>query len=185
MKVSGKGLLEGHQSYTLAVTVLPGIGDSLLHYPDLIRQLSGDELRVIDRLPRPYIAVHPFASQENKAIPMPDKLLKGLVDAGVNVVLLGKESLPKEVEGIIRLPSVLRLQIEAAMRATKFIGALSCFNCAAQIAKVPSFVLVNNAVKDPPLYQLMAENGVRVEPINGTKMLAQIYDEAVKWAVQC
>lgn len=66
MKVSGKGLLEGHQSYTLAVTVLPGIGDSLLHYPDL-----------------------------------------------------------------------------------------------------------------------MAENGARVEPINGTKMLAQIYDEAVKWAVQC
>ena len=169
----------------LSVTILPGIGDAMLHYPELIRRLRDDELELIDRLPRPYVAVHPFASQSHRAIPAPERLLKELVAAGVNVVLLGNESLPTNVEGIICPPPVLRLQIEIVMQAAKFIGSLSCFNCAAQLAKVPSFVIANSAVKDPQIYRLMAENGVRVEDVNGNKMLVQIYDEAVRWAVQC
>lgn len=169
----------------LSINVVMGIGDAILHYTDLIRRLSDDELGLIDRLPRPYVAVHPFSREAHKAIPNPGKLLNGLVGAGANVVLLGKEPLQTEIKGVVRLPPVLRLQIEAAMRATKFVGSASCFNCAAQIAKVPSFVLVNNTMRDPPLYRLMAENGARVEAVNGEKMLAQVYDEAVRWAVQC
>ncbi len=80
------------------------------------------------------------------------------------------------------MPS-LRLHIAVAQGAKKFIGPLSCFNCAAQLAKVPSFVIVNDSVKDPTIYSMMQGNGTRVVPFNG-RVTEDIHREAVEWATE-
>jgi len=168
--------------------------------------LDDEEKNILESLTRePYVAVHVSASVLNKAIPDPDRLFAGLREANVRVILLGVETqddapgivgnrsdgirrilrgfMPRPGAGFLLPPPKLRLQVVLAQRAAKFIGTLSCFNCAAQLAHVPSFVFVNRSIKDPGIYKLMADNGARVETWNdGTKDIKRICREAVEWA---
>lgn len=156
-----------------------GIGDVLLRYPALIEDLTDVERVTLDTMPEPYIAVHLGASQAHKIPPDPKLLMSKLVLSGVPFVTVGHDS-----EG--PAPK-LRMHIEVVKRAAGFLGTLSCFNCVAQLAKVPSFVIVNRAVKEPFVYSLMQQNSARIEAWNvidaaARKPVAQIYAEAVEWA---
>jgi hypothetical protein len=151
-------------------------------------------LRALTR--EPYVAVHITASLPHKVPPEFEKLLAGLREAGVRVVLLGVE--PNDmapavkgnrvrgfrslVGGEILVPPQLRLHVALAQGARKFIGTLSCFNCAAQLASVPSFVIVDRSLKEPTIYRMMAQNGAIVEPWNVGKPIEAIYKDAVEWA---
>lgn len=163
--------------------------------------LDDEEQNILTYITRePYIAVHMAASEPGRAPANPEKLLAGLAMTGRRVVLLGVETNDdgpsvsgNRLEGIrsklagtphILLPPKLRLQVMVAQRATKFIGTVSCFNCAAQLAHVPSFILFNCSFKDPTIYNMMAKNGARVEAWNVGKPVEQIYRDAVEWAVQ-
>lgn len=159
--------------------MVAGIGDVLLRYPELIEDLTDVDRVVLDTMPEPYIAVHLGASQAHKVPPDPKLLLAKLLHANVRFVVVGHDS-----EG--PAPK-LRMHIEIVKRAVGFLGTLSCFNCVAQLAKVPSFVIVNRAVKEPFVYNLMQQNGARIEAWNvidaaARKPVVQIYDEAVMWA---
>lgn len=144
-----------------------------------------------------YVAVHVAASLPEKVPPHFPALLDRLKYAGVRTILLGIEatddgpaivgnrSLGYRIitSGHIVPPPRLRLHIALAQQARKFIGALSCFNCAAQLAGVPSFVLVNRSIQDPQIYRMMRENSAIIEPWNlGTKKAEDIYREAGWWA---
>lgn len=154
-----------------------GIGDVLLRYPELIDDLTDVERVVLDAIPKPYVAVHLGASMTHKIPPEPRLLIAKLLHAKVPFVVVGHDSEGPKPK--------LRMHIEVVKRAAGFLGTLSCFNCVAQLAKVPSFVLVNRACKEPFVYSLMWENGARIEPWNSighVKPIAQIYDEAAEWA---
>jgi hypothetical protein len=160
--------------------------------------LDDEELSILADITRePYIAVHMAASQPGRVPANPEKLLAGLSG---RIVLLGIETsddgpavIGNRVAGIrsklagtpyILLPPKLRLHVAVAQRATKFIGTVSCFNCAAQLAHVPSFILFNCSFKDPPIYDMMAKNGARTEAWNVGKPVEQIYRDAVEWAAR-
>jgi hypothetical protein len=163
--------------------------------------LDDEEQRILADITRePYIAVHVAASQSNKAPPHTDKLLAGLAATGRRTVVLGVETsddgpaiMGNRMEGMraklagtphILLPPKLRLHIAVAQHATKFIGTLSCFNCAAQLAHVPSFVLVNRSIQEPNIYRMMSKNGAHAEAwnITGGPPLDVIYKRAIGWA---
>jgi len=163
--------------------------------------LDDEEQSILADIARkPYIAVHMAAAQSNRVPPNPEKLLAGLATIGRPTVLLGVETNDdglsvsgNRVEGIrsklagtphILLPPKLRLHVAVAQRATKFIGTVSCFNCAAQLAHVPSFILVNRSCKDPPIYDMMAKNGVHIEAWNVGRPVEHIYRDAVEWAAR-
>ena len=171
--------------------------------PQLV--LDETEQRILGVLTeQPYVAVHVAASLPEKIPPAPERLLLGLRDANIRTVLLGIEStdnLPavagNRQQGFraetvkegrrrhILIPPLLRLHVAAAMHATKFIGTLSCFNCAVQLAAVPSFVLVNRSLQEPNIYRMMHTNGAIIAPYNaGAKVTDQIYLDAVEWAKQ-
>ncbi len=145
--------------------------------PEIV--LDADEQRILAEVTRePYVAVHMFGSLPTKVPPKWGVLLAGLREARIRTILLGSETQDD-------LPPKLRLHIAVARRARKFIGALSCFNCAAQLAKVPSFVIVNRSLQDGTIYPLMRANRSIIEPWNlgpGMKSIEQIYREAVEWA---
>ena len=162
--------------------------------------LDDEEQSILADITRePYIAVHATASQENKAPPETYRLLAGLAASGLRTVLLGVETSDdgppisgNRIAGIrsklagtphILLPPKLRLHVAVAQRATKFIGTLSCFNCAAQLARVPSFVLVNRSIQEPNIYRMMRTNGAHAEAWNtGGPPPDVIYRRAVEWA---
>ncbi len=138
--------------------------------------LDADEQRIFDKITaEPYVAVHFFASGADRILPAWGKLLVELRKTGVRTVLLGSETQDD-------LPPKLRLHVAVAQRATKFIGSQSCFNCAAQLARVPSFVIVNRSKSDQSIYNLMHQNHARIEAWNVGKPLDRIYREAAAWA---
>jgi hypothetical protein len=149
----------------------------------------------------PYVAVHAAASLPEKVPPRTEELLAKLAEARVRTVLVGVEPYDndKAVKGNrtqgfrsviakypqhIWLPPGLRLHIAAVQAARKFIGTLSCFNCAAQLAAVPSFVIVNRALKEPKVYGMMAKNNAIIEPWNDVTSgpIERIYRDAAEWA---
>jgi hypothetical protein len=146
----------------------------------------------------PYVAVHLAASLREKVPPHIGLLLDGLNKANVRVVLLGCEAsddgpsvignrtagFRSLVRNEIVLPPSLRLHIAAAQCARKFVGTLSCFNCAAQIAAVPSFVIVDRSLQEPVVYRMMNMNGSIIAPWNVGKSVDAIYRDAVEWARQ-
>jgi hypothetical protein len=167
--------------------------------PQLV--LDDEEQSILADITRePYIAVHITASEAGKAPAATERLLAGLAASGLRTVLLGVETSDdgpsvtgNRLGGIrstlagtphILLPPKLRLHVAVAQRATKFIGTLSCFNCAAQLARVPSFVLVNRSIQEPNIYRMMAKNGAHIEAWNiaGGSSLDVIYRRAVEWA---
>lgn len=154
--------------------MVAGIGDVLLRYPQLIDDLTDVERVTLDSLQRPYVAVHLGSSSPEKIPPQPRELVRRLLAAKVPFVMVGHDS-----EGP---PPKLRMHIETVKRAAKFIGTLSCFNVVAQLAEVPSFVLVNRAHAEPFVYGLMARNLAHVEAWNVGRPVEQIYDDAVAWA---
>jgi len=145
--------------------------------PEIV--LDADEQRILaDVMREPYVAVHMFGSHPHKIPAKWGVLLAALREARIRTILLGSETQDD-------LPPKLRLHVAVAQRARKFIGTLSCFNCAAQIAKVPSFVIVNRSLQDGTIYPLMRANRARIEPWNlgpGRKSIEQIYHEAAEWA---
>ena len=160
--------------------------------------LDDEEQSILADITRePYIAVHMAASEPGRVPDHPEKLLAGLSG---RVVLLGVETSDDgpavtghRVAGIrsklagtpyILLPPKLRLHVAVAQRAAKFIGTVSCFNCAAQLAHVPSFILYNRAFQDPTIYNMMAKNGVRLEAWNVGRPVEHIYRDAVEWAAR-
>lgn len=165
---------------------------NLAHQRDLAWQqpkltLNDDELDAIDIISeKPYIAVHFTATAMNRCIPDPEGLLRMLVRrAEMPIYVLGgpTERLDfkhPSVTNLIGVPS-LRLHVVVVQGAAKFIGPLSCFNCAAQLAKVPSFVIVNSSIKEPTVYRMMAESDTRVVPFNG-RVIPELHREAVEWA---
>lgn len=153
--------------------IVAGLGDVLLRYPELIEDLTVDDRAALDALPRRYVAVHLAASSPVKVPPRPTTLLEMFKVAGVPHVVVG-------CEGWGTKPK-LRVHMEIVRRATKFVGTLSCFNVLAQLAKVPSFVLVNRAIKEPFVYGLMHANGARVEAWNVGKSAEAIYSEVIDW----
>lgn len=154
-----------------------GIGDVLLRYPELIEDLTERDRNLLAALPKRYIALHRGSSQAVKMPPKSDILFNQLKMADVPFVEVGREACPPGTT------PKLRFHIEVVRRATGFIGTLSCFNVVAQLAKVPSFVLVNQSIKEPFVYGLMNQNGARVEAWNtGTKSVEAIYYEASLWA---
>ena len=161
--------------------------------------LDDEEQSILADITRePYIALHLTAALPGRVPANPEKLLAGL--AGLRTVILGVETgddgpsisgnrvggLHSKLAGTphILLPPKLRLHVAVAQRAAKFIGTVSCFNCAAQLARIPSFILCNSSFKDPPIYNMMAKNGARVEPWNVGKPIEKIYREAVEWAAR-
>lgn len=157
--------------------MVAGIGDVLMRYPALIEDLTDAERARLDAITPGYVAVHLGSSDPQKIPPNPKLLIHALQRSGARYMLVGHDS-----EG--PAPK-LRMHIEIVKRARKFIGTLSCFNVVAQLAKVPSFVLVNRAHTEPFIYGLMAENRAVVEAWNlGCRPVGQIYDQAVEWAVR-
>ena len=165
--------------------------------PQLV--LDDEEQSILADITRePYIAVHMTAAQPGRVPANPEKLLTGLSATGRRIVLLGAETNDdgpavggNRAAGIrskivdprfIMPPPKLRLQVAITQRAAKFIGTVSCFNCAAQLTHVPSFILFNCSFKDPPIYDMMAKNGARTEAWNVGKPIEQIYRDAVEWA---
>lgn len=165
--------------------------------------LDDEEQSILADITRePYVAVHMGAAQSNRVPSNPEKLLAGLATTGRPTVLLGVETSDdgpsvsgNRVAGIrsklagtphILLPPKLRLHVAVAQRATKFIGTVSCFNCAAQLARVPSFLLVNRSCHDPGIYRMMSQNGAHAEAwnIEGGRSLDEIYRRAVEWAAR-
>ena len=163
--------------------------------------LDDSEQRILADIARePYIAVHMGAAQPNRVPPNPERLLAGLAKTGRRVVLVGVEpgddtppingnrtaGLRSKLVGtdFIILPPKLRLHVAVTQRAAKFVGTASCFNCAAQLAHVPSFLLVNRACRDPGIYGIMAKNGAHAEAWNadGAPPLDMIYRRAAWWA---
>jgi hypothetical protein len=155
-----------------------GRGDAILRYPELIEGYAHDPacIHALDRIEQmePYVAVHIHASEAKKIPPHPEILTGGLIRAGVPFVLVGNESHD--------MPPNFRLHADVVRKAAKFIGTLSVFNVIAQIAKVPSFVLVNRSVKEPVIYDLMERNGAWVTPWNVGNTLEATYAEAIRWA---
>ena len=154
-----------------------------------------------DIVREPYIAVHMGAAQPNRVPPNPEKLFAGLGVTGKRIVLVGTEPSDdkspvignrtagirsKLVDSFITLPPKLRLHVAVTQRAAKFIGTVSCFNCAAQLAHVPSFLLCNRSCHDPFIYNMMAKNGAHAEAwnIEGGTTLDEIYRRVVWWASQ-
>lgn len=167
--------------------------------------LDDDEATTLLEITRePYVAVHLTASLMEKVPPKFWLLLDKLQAANIRTVLLGNESFDdapavkgNRVQGFyssllsghhILLPPKLRLHVAAAQCARKFIGTLSCFNCAAQLSAVPSFVLVNRSLQEPGVYRMMQKNGAIIRPWNewnlNPGLLDAIYDEVVRWASQ-
>jgi hypothetical protein len=163
--------------------------------------LDDEEQNILADITRePYIAVHLTAAQAGRVPAFPEKLLSGLSAIGRRVVVLGVETGDdgpsiggNRVDGVrsklvgtshVSLPPKLRLHVAVAQHAAKFIGTVSCFNCAVQLAHIPSFILCNRAFKDPFIYNIMAQNGAHVEAWNVGKPIEQIYRDAVEWAKQ-
>jgi len=171
--------------------------------------LDGEEERLLRHIGcTPYVAVHMSASLPEKVPPHFVSLLDHLHRRGVRTVLLGCESndndpavIGNRVQGFrsslvdsdfILLPPKLRLHVAVAQCARKFIGTLSCFNCAAQIASVPSYVIADQSIKEPRVYSMMARNRTIVRfwndhsPILSAaarlSFLDRIYSDAAEWA---
>lgn len=112
----------------------------------------------------PYVVLHPFAGTPNrdwrgKVIDI-KRLIDALCDAGLQVVLLGGNSLRRQgrqapvstalteqfdyersgLTNLINRASV-RLQAYLTTRASCFIGTLSSYHCAALAVGIPAFVL--------------------------------------------
>ncbi len=170
-----------------------------LHWEPPHLVLDDEEQRILaDLVCGRYIAVHLTASLPEKMPPGYERLLDRLreVNRTIPVVLLGVETdddgppvKGNRAAGIrsmrgdfIVLPPKLRLHVAVAQCASKFIGTLSCFNCAAQLAAVPSFVLVNRSLQEPNVYRMMERNRAIVAPWNVGRPIDQIYDAAVEWA---
>lgn len=136
--------------------------------------LTEIEQRTVETVRPGYVAVHFGGSTFPKRPPNPTLLMRLLRESKVPYVIVGHEG-----EGAA---PPLRTHIAIVKRADAFIGSLSCFNVVAQLDKIPSFVLVNRALKEPTIYSLMADNGARVEPWNVGKPIEQIYAEAVEFA---
>lgn len=132
------------------------------------------ERATIESIHRPYVAVHLGSDGYEKRPPDPKLLLGMLQAAHVPHVVVGHDS-----EGP---PPSLWTHIEVVRRAAKFIGTLSCFNCVAQLAKVPSFVLLNRAIKEPIIFGRMRDNGAIGEEWNVGRPVTDIYRQAVAWA---
>lgn len=163
--------------------VIIGRGDVILKYPELIETLTNQCTDWLDVIAdESYVAVHLGASSPDKIPPKPELLLRGLSEAGVRYVLVGNE--PCTVPPETRRPphDSLRLHIEVVKRADSFIGTLSCFNAVAQVTGTRSFVLVNRSIKEPLIYQHMAENEAWVEAWNVGKPIERIYADAIEWA---
>lgn len=155
--------------------IVAGIGDVLLRYPELIDDLTPSERDLIATFDTgPYVAVHLGSSDPEKCPPHPEILIRALHKAKVPFRIVGHDSEGPKPK--------LRMHIECVKHASRFIGSLSCFNVVAQLAKVPSFVLVNRAHREPHIYGLMGANGARVEAWNDGKPVEDIYAEAVEWA---
>jgi hypothetical protein len=157
-----------------------GIGDAIMHYPGLIEPVG--DCRELSSLPRTFVAVHPFSTDSGRTLPNIGYLLGRLAERGLPFVVLGVESLPFDWP---RLPPRLPVHIEAVRRCAKFIGTQSCFACAAQVLRKPSFIMVNRAYRDPYFFALAATNGARVEAWNdGHATLPEIYKAAAEWAAK-
>lgn len=162
-----------------------GIGDAMLHYPALIQRLTPAEERLLDALPPNFVAAHLFGSAPEKCPPRPLFLLNWLSHFKIRAVLLGNELDNQSFSTHIPLPqdAGLHVHLEALRRADKFIGSLSCFNCAAQVWQKPSFVLANRSLKEPFIYGRMAINPrCVVRAWNADTPLEVIYREAGEWA---
>lgn len=173
--------------------------DGLLWEPPGV-VLDEEEQRLLtDLVSDPYVAVHAAASLDEKVPPHIHKLILELRETGVRTVMLGIESTDDApsfagnrmcgYRSVLReeiiLPPSLRLHVAAAQHARKFIGTLSCFNCAAQLAVVPSFVIVNRSLAEPRVYNMMHRNGAVIRSWNdGTKKVEDIYREAAQWAAR-
>lgn len=163
-----------------------GLGDVLLRYPELINGPAPQDEAFLKSLPKDFVAVHPFASSPNKSLPYPGVLFDWLHRDGVPFVVLGDE--PVITHYAPRVPGRLHLSFEVLRRARKFVGALSSFNCAAQLMMKPSYVIVNRSIKEPFVYGLMADNNAVVKAWNeiGGKQsdIWAIYHDVVEWALE-
>lgn len=196
------------RGYSMKIDTAPGEKfEAFRRYEGLIWEpvrlaLDAEEQSIFDALERePYVAVHLSASLPEKVPPKFEELLAALRIADVRTVLLGIESSDdaSAVKGNrgqgyrsrlgpphhILLPPKLRLHAAVAQRASKFIGTLSCFNVAAQLAAVPSFVLVNRSLQEPNIYHMMQKNGAVIRPWNDWNLHpglpAAVYNQVVKW----
>lgn len=153
-----------------------GRGDAILRYPELIEGYTTDCVRARQRVEamRPYVAVHLTASEPRKMPPKSELLIAMLRGADIPFVLVGE---PTE-----QLPMHFRLHADIVREAHRFIGTLSVFNCVAQVSHVPSFVLVNRALKEPLIYARMWTNRAHIREWNVGIPIEQIYGEAVTWA---
>lgn len=156
--------------------IVAGIGDVLLRYPALIEPLTHQD-QVHLCVAKEKVVVHLDASAPEKCPPNPAMLISKLRAAGIPYVVVGGSPW-------CEIPQKLRLHIELVRQARKFIGPLSCFNVVAQLAKVPSFVLVNRSIKEPFVYSLMDQNKAVVSAWNVGVPYERIYDTVVEWARQ-
>lgn len=158
--------------------------------------LDSEDMNIVAEVAtEPFIAFHPFATAANRVPPNMLKLIDMLCENHHHVRLLGSatDTLNSGEMDYYSHPNLTDMRGRTSLRAaltitklaSKFIGTLSCMNCAAALAKVPSFVIVNRAIKDPGIYQIMGANGARVEPwnaIDNPKHIDHIYAEAAAWA---
>jgi hypothetical protein len=159
-----------------------GRGDAILRFPELIEGYEDDAescriMSTLRSIEQGYVAVHLDASTPNKIPSKPDLLARMLDDAEVPFLLVGDETTD--------LPFNFRLHADIVRHARKFVGTLSVFNCVAQLAKVPSYVLVNRSLQAPDIYHKMRVNGAWIVPWNvGALVIEEIYADVVKWAKQ-
>lgn len=163
--------------------IVAGMGDVLLRYPELIEELTWDDRLVLGHLPAKFVAVHPFASTPNKALPDPYKLCWMLCQEGIPFVILGNEQ-PADLRHFSRVPGEKFMLHLAVLRfADKFIGSLSCFNVAAHLLNKRCFTIVNRSIKEPFIYGLMERQRTQVRAWNdGHADIESIYLDAVDWA---
>ena len=130
--------------------------------------LSPTEEQILSELTsEPYVAFHPFAGTPERdwrgGIDLIN-VIDRICDAGQRVILLGgssvrvegcnvcslREKLLYQRPGLINLVNkyTVRLHASLATKAARFIGSVSCYNCAAAAMKVPS-LLVTHAGNRP------------------------------------
>ena len=194
------------RGFSKKIDTAPGEDFNLLkNYRDLVWAqpqlfLDDEEQETLAELKKaPYIAVHLGSSNPARTPPGIEALIDGLTKANVRAVFVGAEVSDNEkgitgnrtpgfrrlLDSHIWLPPRLRLQVAAVQSARKFIGTVSCFNCAAQLAAVPSFILYNRAYQDPGIFGMMNANRAVMRPWNaGVQPINTLYRDAVEWAQQ-
>ena len=96
----------------------------------------------------PYVAFHPFAGdsdEEKRRFQIdPNAILKALDVAGIRVVVLGGpgESVSFSGPNVINMIGKysVRLHVYLVAHSQKFIGSMSCYNCAALEYEIPSLI---------------------------------------------